>query len=36
MVAPGLLVLLTPFFTGLFFGPDAVSGRLAGIIVSGV
>ena len=36
MTAPGLLVLLTPFLTGLFFGPDAVSGLLAGIIVSGV
>jgi len=36
MIAPGMLVLLTPFLTGLFFGPNAVSGLLAGIIVSGV
>jgi inorganic pyrophosphatase len=36
MVAPGLLVILTPFLVGVLFGPDAVSGLLAGIIVSGV
>ena len=28
--------LFTPFFTGLFFSKDALSGLLAGIIVSGV
>jgi H(+)-translocating pyrophosphatase len=36
MVAPGLLVLLTPFFVGFLFGPTAVSGLLAGILVSGI
>lgn len=36
MVAPGILVLLTPFMVGLFFGTDALSGLLAGEIVSGV
>ena len=36
MIAPGLLVILTPFVVGSLFGPDAVSGLLAGIIVSGV
>ena len=36
MIAPGLLVLLSPFFVGLFFGPEGVSGLLAGAIVSGV
>lgn len=36
MIAPGLLVLLTPMIMGVLFGPSAVSGLLAGIIVSGV
>lgn len=36
MVAPGLLVLLTPMVVGVLFGPEAVSGLLAGAIVSGV
>ena len=36
MIAPGLLVIMTPFFVGLFFGTDAVSGLLAGEIVSGI
>lgn len=36
MIAPGLLVLFTPLLTGLFFSKDALSGLLAGIIVSGV
>ena len=36
MVAPGLLVILTPLITGFLFGSTAVSGLLAGIIVSGV
>ena len=36
MVAPGALVLFTPFFTGLFFSKDALSGLIAGIIVSGI
>jgi Na+/H+-translocating membrane pyrophosphatase len=36
MIAPGLLVILTPILVGIFFGVDAVSGLLAGNIVSGV
>ena len=36
MIAPGLLVLLTPFVVGILFGPKGVSGVLAGSIVSGV
>mmetsp|Transcript_94936 Transcript_94936/g.130649 ORF Transcript_94936/g.130649 Transcript_94936/m.130649 type:complete len:90 (+) Transcript_94936:1979-2248(+) len=36
MVAPGALVIFTPFFTGLLFGSEAVSGLLAGAIVSGI
>lgn len=36
MVAPGALVLLSPLITGFFFGPKAVAGLLAGIIVSGI
>lgn len=36
MIAPGLLVLLTPFVVGILFGPIGVAGVLAGAIVSGV
>jgi inorganic pyrophosphatase len=36
MIAPGVLVLATPFVVGFAFGPTAVSGLLAGILVSGV
>jgi len=36
MIAPGALVILTPLVTGIFFGPTAVEGLLAGAIVSGV
>jgi H(+)-translocating pyrophosphatase len=36
MIAPGMLVLLSPFFCGLFFGAEGVSGLLAGAIVSGI
>lgn len=36
MVAPGLLVIFTPLLTGLLFSKDALSGLLAGIIVSGI
>mmetsp|Transcript_23414 Transcript_23414/g.20806 ORF Transcript_23414/g.20806 Transcript_23414/m.20806 type:complete len:137 (-) Transcript_23414:26-436(-) len=36
MIAPGVLVLGTPFFIGFLFGPTAVSGLLAGILVSGI
>lgn len=36
MIAPGLLVLLSPIFVGLLFGPEGVAGVLTGAIVSGV
>ena len=36
MIAPGLLVIGTPIVVGILFGVGAVSGLLAGIIVSGV
>ena len=36
MIAPGLLVIFAPIFTGLFFGPRGVAGLLAGSIVSGI
>ena len=36
MIAPGLLVLVTPFVIGILFGPVGVAGVLAGAIVSGV
>lgn len=36
MIAPGLLVILSPILTGFFFGSRGVSGLLAGSIVSGV
>lgn len=36
MVLPGMLVILTPFVFGTLFGTKAVSGLLAGEIVSGV
>mmetsp|Transcript_19285 Transcript_19285/g.13942 ORF Transcript_19285/g.13942 Transcript_19285/m.13942 type:complete len:146 (-) Transcript_19285:36-473(-) len=36
MIAPGLLVILTPLVIGFCFGVDAVCGLLAGTIVSGV
>jgi H+-translocating diphosphatase len=36
MIAPGLLVIGAPFVAGVFFGVQAVSGLLAGAIVSGV
>lgn len=36
MVAPGLLVIVTPIIAGVLFGPKAVEGILAGAIVSGV
>ena len=36
MIAPGVLVLATPFAVGLCFGTGALSGLLAGEIVSGV
>jgi len=36
MIAPGLLVIGSPFVVGVLFGVKAVSGLLAGSIVSGV
>lgn len=36
MVGPGALVILTPIFIGLLFGPRAVAGLLPGALVSGV
>ena len=36
MIAPGAIVILTPLLMGLFFGYRAVSGLLAGTIVSGI
>jgi len=36
MILPGVLVIFTPFFLGLFLGPTAVAGLLPGILVSGV
>jgi len=36
MIAPGLLVILSPVLFGFAFGPRGVSGLLAGAIVSGV
>ena len=36
MIAPGALVLLSPLVAGFTFGPEAVAGLLAGIIVSGI
>jgi len=36
MIGPGALVICTPLFMGLFFGPRAVAGLLPGALVSGV
>merc|ERR1739838_888130 len=36
MVAPGLLVILSPLIAGYFFGFQATNGVLAGCIVSGI
>jgi Na+/H+-translocating membrane pyrophosphatase len=36
MVAPGLLVILSPIVVGLLFGQLALAGLLAGALVSGV
>jgi len=36
MIVPGVMVIFTPFALGSLFGPKAVSGYLAGVIVSGV
>lgn len=36
MIAPGILVIGSPFVAGVLFGVKAVSGMLAGSIVSGI
>ena len=36
MIAPGLLVILTPIIVGVLFGSAGVSGLLAGNIASGI
>lgn len=36
MIAPGALVLLTPFVIGVFVGPLCIAGLLPGAIISGV
>lgn len=36
MILPGLLVIFSPLVAGFLWGPAAVSGLLAGIIVSGI
>jgi len=36
MIGPGLLVILTPIFVGVIFGPKAIGGLIPGAIVSGV
>jgi len=36
MILPGILVISSPLIAGFTFGPAAVSGLLAGIIVSGI
>lgn len=36
MIAPGLLVILTPIIVGIFIGPKGLAGLLPGALVSGV
>merc|ERR1711970_1688024 len=36
MVAPAMLVMLSPILTGTFFGVEAVSGLLVGSLISAV
>ena len=36
MIAPGLLVIITPLFFGIVFHPVLVAGLLIGSLVSGV
>merc|ERR1719359_690532 len=36
MIAPGAMVMVTPILTGTIFGVEAVTGLLAGALVSGV
>ena len=36
MIIPGIMVIFTPLVIGSLFGPRAIAGYLAGVIVSGV
>jgi Na+/H+-translocating membrane pyrophosphatase len=36
MIIPGIMVIFTPLLLGFLFGKKAISGYLAGVIVSGV
>ena len=36
MILPGILVILTPIFFGVFFHPILVAGLLPGALLSGV
>jgi Na+/H+-translocating membrane pyrophosphatase len=36
MLIPGCMVVIVPLAIGFLFGPEASSGYLAGVIVSGV
>jgi inorganic pyrophosphatase len=36
MIAPGMLVVLTPIFVGIFFGYEALAGLLPGSLVCGI
>jgi len=36
MIIPGLMVIFTPLVIGILFGPKAIAGYLAGVIMSGV
>ena len=36
MIAPGVLVMVTPLAFGIFLGTDAVAGLLAGSIASAI
>jgi Na+/H+-translocating membrane pyrophosphatase len=36
MILPGIMVIATPLIIGYLFGPKAIAGYLAGVIVSGV
>jgi inorganic pyrophosphatase len=36
MILPGILVMFSPLILGCLFGPKAIAGYLAGVIVSGV
>jgi inorganic pyrophosphatase len=36
MILPGIIIIFTPIFFGLFFGPKSVAGYLVGVITSGI